>query len=671
MATALADPLGIEQDNQDPLGIDTAKNDPLGIDTTPTAPQATMSEYHPNFRQRLGDIAYQVRRSQPVETLLGRTPEEIAATPAAESAPTTHDTGVMGLFTSKKPLVEMYPNPKTALDGLHNWAASVVNSVASPGGLATLAVGGIPGAARTAATEGAAEGVIGDTGIAGEAALVNKALGIAFGAQGSKMGYDGAKELITKHKELNPAQTVGDIGTLLNSFLMTSGGVAALKGAKRPVTPVARPQAPARPGEPPAAQKPVQPQTAAPAAPLATIGDIYGKELDKLNLPSEKPLGEAVEPTPPPPPVQEVKVAPTEAGVSGEAIKEPLKPTDHVEYTPEDLAKYQELKAKSVPQSMEEFSSPEFQKNWHEFEALRNKYNGNPPANLPTTKSSEVSSKLVVPEPAPAQPAKVGEVKEPWQQTKSEYVVNRPDNSTGNEVAKSTAEIDVKKRGAGYYAVKVKDAWRNSAGKIAEPERWQVKRKLSESEKLQDHKEWIEAAVKAGKPVPAEVLADYPDLASPVKPETRGVETKGKGDQTITLGEDSLDSLLGGGKKKQVQHRAPITQTIGGIKVGDVITHSSGNYTAKVESLEGKNKGTLKVVSVKPEFAQHGMKVGQRSTAFDLDKNFTKPNPHQLLNQFNRRWRLKGLNHGQTKRFVNLVGVCKLVLTLKLKSLVW
>lgn len=109
-------------------------------------------------------------------------------------------------------------------------------------------------------------------------------------------------------------------------------------------------------------------------------------------------------------------------------------------------------------------------------------------------------------------------VKEPWQKTVEEYVRERPDNSVGNPVAESTAKIEAKKRGADYYAEKVSDVQLNSAGKIVQDEKWQVKRRLSDAEKRKDHQEWVEAAVRAGKPVPLEVLADYPDLAPKPQP---------------------------------------------------------------------------------------------------------------------------------------------------------
>jgi hypothetical protein len=57
-------------------------------------------------------------------------------------------------------------------------------------------------------------------------------------------------------------------------------------------------------------------------------------------------------------------------------------PTLHLDYSPEDLARYLELKPKTIPKTAEEFSSSAFQATWKEFEALKNKYNGNPPKQI-------------------------------------------------------------------------------------------------------------------------------------------------------------------------------------------------------------------------------------------------------------------------------------------------
>jgi hypothetical protein len=57
-------------------------------------------------------------------------------------------------------------------------------------------------------------------------------------------------------------------------------------------------------------------------------------------------------------------------------------PTLHLNYSPEDLAKYKELQPKTVPKTLDDMNNPDFQRNWQEFEALRNKYNGNPPKQI-------------------------------------------------------------------------------------------------------------------------------------------------------------------------------------------------------------------------------------------------------------------------------------------------
>ena len=56
--------------------------------------------------------------------------------------------------------------------------------------------------------------------------------------------------------------------------------------------------------------------------------------------------------------------------------------TEHLDYSPEDLAMYLELKDKVKPKTMADITSPEFMKNNIAFEKLRNKYNGNPPKQL-------------------------------------------------------------------------------------------------------------------------------------------------------------------------------------------------------------------------------------------------------------------------------------------------
>ena len=101
-----------------------------------------LKPWTPTLGDKFSDVLSKIRTSSPVETLLGRTPEEISAIPAGEDATTTHDAGVMGLFTNKKPIINPVENPTTTGQGFKNLAAEIVNSVASPGGIATLAVGG-------------------------------------------------------------------------------------------------------------------------------------------------------------------------------------------------------------------------------------------------------------------------------------------------------------------------------------------------------------------------------------------------------------------------------------------------------------------------------------------------------------------------------------------------
>lgn len=66
-------------------------------------------------------------------------------------------------------------------------------------------------------------------------------------------------------------------------------------------------------------------------------------------------------------------------------------PTLHLDYSPEDLAKYKELQPKTVPKTLDDMNNPDFQKNWQEFEALRNKYNGNPPKQIVEQKQEQPS----------------------------------------------------------------------------------------------------------------------------------------------------------------------------------------------------------------------------------------------------------------------------------------
>lgn len=268
-----------------------APNPPDGfVLDAPNTPQ--LSAYTPTLMQRAGNLYDDVRRSPMVEKVLGRTPDEIASAPALDAAPTTADAGVMGLFDSKKPLVQPYDNPTTALDGLHNWAAGVVNSVASPGGLATVPL-------------------TGPAKIMGP--IVQRALLLTFGAQGAKMGYEGAKDLVTKSmvptppdgfqlddNGRSPAQTVMDVGNILAGGLMMHG----LKEGVKPT--------PETPGAVPATDNWLPPEPATPAG----VPPPPGFNLDAPSEPS--PANNDSIPAPPPLPA----VAPAEA------VTTPLPPVD-------------------------------------------------------------------------------------------------------------------------------------------------------------------------------------------------------------------------------------------------------------------------------------------------------------------------------------------------------
>src|ERR1035437_10453523 len=59
-----------------------------------------LSQWNPTLADKARMLAHEVRTSRPVEALRGRTPEEIAAAPALDSASTTHDAGAMGVFSN-------------------------------------------------------------------------------------------------------------------------------------------------------------------------------------------------------------------------------------------------------------------------------------------------------------------------------------------------------------------------------------------------------------------------------------------------------------------------------------------------------------------------------------------------------------------------------------------
>lgn len=181
----------------------------------------------------------------------------------------------------------------------------------------------------------------------------------------------------TEDEKIDLAQRLSD--DAVNSAAMLLGGKAAASHAIKTAAPlVTKALAPAtaqalettlatppKPKEPDATSD--QPSTK--SVPQPEVRPPVGQET---------PLRQQGEATTPPP--QEPTQSQRQADVS---------PAVSVDYSPEDLAKYQELKPKTIPQTPEEFSSPEFQKNWAEFEHLRNKYNGMPPKQLAQSPTPE------------------------------------------------------------------------------------------------------------------------------------------------------------------------------------------------------------------------------------------------------------------------------------------
>jgi hypothetical protein len=66
-----------------------------------------------------------------------------------------------------------------------------------------------------------------------------------------------------------------------------------------------------------------------------------------------------------------------------------------VDYSPEDLVRYNELNAKMKPTSREQFTSPEYAENWRQFEQLRNKYGVMPPKQLTKGAQNAINEKQV------------------------------------------------------------------------------------------------------------------------------------------------------------------------------------------------------------------------------------------------------------------------------------
>jgi hypothetical protein len=182
---------------------------------------------------------------------------------------------------------------------------------------------------------------------------------------------------------------------LFTSLLAVGAKRGGLTGEKRPVTPVARPQAAAPTKTAPAVETPVQPQAAAPPAPLGgfPMADKLKARLDALK-----------------------------AQLPATATKiEPKQATSEPSYSPQDLARRNELTTEQNRLVAENKVgdknglTPEWTANQAAKDALKAKYQGGTPEQVekPTTKSPEISSKLVV-EPPPTAPVTeggVGEVK--------------------------------------------------------------------------------------------------------------------------------------------------------------------------------------------------------------------------------------------------------------------
>ena len=95
---------------------------------------------------------------------------------------------------------------------------------------------------------------------------------------------------------------------------------------------------------------------------------------------------------------QGVPISSSERGLKSEdLLAQPartLPPDVALDYSPEDLARYKELQPQSIPTSLEDYASPERQAKIREFEALRNKYNGNPPKQLSNAKQQQAGQEV-------------------------------------------------------------------------------------------------------------------------------------------------------------------------------------------------------------------------------------------------------------------------------------
>ena len=190
--------------------------------TAPRADTAQIGAYTPTIGQRASDAFRSLRTSGPVEKLMGRTEAEKAAIPALESAPTTSDEGVMGLFTNKKQIIPRVDQPKTVMQGVQNLASEIADSVASPGSIALMAATGGGSAVATAEEQFAARML----------PVAKKLTDLGFRAQGVKMVVDAVRQNMND-PNMTTGQLVENIGHALIGAAM--GGRAFKGKVKTPI----------------------------------------------------------------------------------------------------------------------------------------------------------------------------------------------------------------------------------------------------------------------------------------------------------------------------------------------------------------------------------------------------------------------------------------------------
>jgi hypothetical protein len=330
-------------------------------------------------------------------------------------------------------------------------------------------------------------------------AMVNRLLAAGFSAQMIAGAPEQFKNLAEEMNKPKDEQDPDKLTSLWNDVIQT-GVFAPLAGAGafHPSAPAPRWQGPMATGEvlemPKGASRPVEPPPEKATAPAPTA---------PIERTSEQVAADAAAPNP--------------------------------EYSPEDWVKYQDLQAqlavKITPENMaEQFArKPVIQKEW---EALKNKYGGKSPAQLskPVEQSAPDAALAAEPRPAPAEvtatakppkPAPEKPVKEPWQMTRAEWL-----NSQVKEVeAKIQNANNIKDEASRKAALKILNDQLESA-KTGKPVRVKVTaqeigprgnpqnitRTITRSDVANFHKLAIEDAIREGKPVPSEVISDYPDI---------------------------------------------------------------------------------------------------------------------------------------------------------------